>query len=154
MGYRAPRGPLPQRAGHFYVMPHQNARESAYAAIGVEARWLDEQHAKHAYAYASKLSSIDRYGLNGATVRDIQRIEVESHSVADAWLGSRLEPTGTVQVVFGEGEVCVISAADLLTKWKELFVPGRDDAIILHNENAAVVFYCHEDELEFGYREA
>lgn len=33
-----------------------------------------------------------------------------------------------------------------------LFVPGRDDAIVLHNLTGAALFICHESALEFGYR--
>ena len=135
-------------------MPHQNFRASEYAAAGVSARWLDEPRARNAYAYGLQFSSSKRYGLSEATVRSVERLVIESYSVADAWMRDRIHAEGTVQVVYGEAEVAVLAAADFLAKWREIFVPGRDDAIVLHNLSSTVLFYSHQDELEVGVREA
>jgi hypothetical protein len=43
---------------------------------------------------------------------------------------------------------------EFLAKWQDIFVPARDDAIVLHNLGAGVLFYCHEEELEYGHRKA
>lgn len=131
-----------------------NLRESEYLENELSARWLDPEHAKNAYSYALQFSSKDRYGLSEATVGAIEHVNIESYSVADAWLKDRLPAEGTVQVVYGDDEVCVVAARDFLAKWQSIFVPARDDAIVLHNLGKSVLFYCHEEELEFGHRKA
>jgi hypothetical protein len=59
---------------------------------------------------------------------------------------------GTVQVVYGPDAVFVVDAEALRKNWLNIFVPGRGDAVVLHNLSEAVLFICHERELEFGYR--
>lgn len=129
-------------------------RESEYIDSDVQARWLDAEHAKNAYDFALRFSDKGCYGLCSVTVDDIEHLDIASYSVADAWLKDRLPVEGTVQIVYGDDEVCVLSAEAFVANWKEIFVPARDDAVILHNLSAAVLFYCHEEELEFGYRKA
>ena len=34
--------------------------------------------------------------------------------------------------------------------WQDLLMPSRDDAVILPEGRGVVLFYCHEDEFEFG----
>jgi hypothetical protein len=123
-----------------------------YEALGVAARWLTEGRAKNAYSHAWKFSSDKRYGLNEHTTDNIERHVIESRSVAAAWLRTRVRAEGTLQVVYGPDHVCVIDAARFLNCWQDLFVPSRDDAIILHNIDGTVIFYCHEEELEVGTR--
>lgn len=131
-----------------------NLRESEYLESGLTARWLDTARAESAYKYALQFSAKTDYGLCEATVDQIEHHDIESYTVADAWLKARLPADGTVQVVYGADEVCVISAAEFLAKWKEIFVPTRDDAVVLHNLGSGVLFYCHEEELEYGNRKA
>ncbi|KGF80116.1 hypothetical protein IA69_20055 [Massilia sp. JS1662] len=123
-----------------------------YEALGLAARWLTRERAKNAYAHALKFSSDKRYGLNEQTTDNIERHDIESRSVADAWLKARLRAEGTLQVVYGPDDVCVVDAAPFLDCWQDVFAPSRDDAIILHNLDKTVVFYCHEEELEAGTR--
>lgn len=127
-------------------------RANEYAELGVAARWLEREKAAHAYAFALKYASSKRYGLNDTTVANAERLEISSYSVADSWLKQRLPRSGTVQVVYGEDEVCVVEAQDFLENWQEIFTPSRDDAIVLHNLEPVVLFYCHEEELEIGRR--
>lgn len=129
-----------------------NIREEEYKQLGVDVRWLDTIKAQHAYNYALKYSSQRRYGLNEASVTNIQRLIIESYSVADAWLKANLPAEGTLQVVYSKDEVCVIDAIEFLEHWPELFAPSRDDAIIIHNLHPTILFYCHEEELEVGQR--
>lgn len=129
-------------------------RESEYIESNVQARWLDAEHAKNAYDFALRFSDRSRYGLCGVTVDDIEHLDIASYSVAEAWLKDRLPVEGTVQIVYGDDEVCVVSAEEFVANWKDIFVPARDDAVILHNLSDAILFYCHEEELEFGYRKA
>jgi hypothetical protein len=129
-------------------------RESEYSEIGVAARWLDPVHAKNAYNYALQFSAKRYYGLCETTVSSIEHLDIESYAVADAWVKARMSAEGTVQVVYGGSEVCVLPAAEFLANWQRIFMPARDDAIVLHNLSSGVLFYCHEEELEYGQRKA
>lgn len=129
-----------------------NYRQREYEALGLDARWLEHERASNAYAFALKYSHPRRYGLNEGTVANIELHVIGSNTVAENWLKERLSAEGTVQVVYGDAEVCVLSAASFLRSWQSIFVPGRDDAVILHNVVDTVVFYCHEGELELGRR--
>lgn len=86
-------------------------RESEYLENGLAARWLDALRAKNAYDYALQFSAKTRYGLCEATVDRIEHLDIESRAVADAWLRRRLPIDGTVHVVYGDDEVCVVPAA-------------------------------------------
>lgn len=108
--------------------------------------------AKHAYEYALNFSSTKRYGLNEETVSAIDRIVIESYSVADQWLKNRINSEGTIQIVYSDTEACVVEAEKFLQNWKDLFVPSRDDAVVFHNLERTVLFYCHEEKLEVGQR--
>ncbi|MBC3881592.1 hypothetical protein H8K35_08165 [Undibacterium sp. LX40W] len=120
----------------------------------MQARWLDAERAKHAYDFALQFGHKNRYGLNESTVSEIERHLIESQSVAKAWLKSRMLESGTVQIIYGDEEVCVIEAKDFIEKWNDIFMAARDDAIVLHNLNRTVLFYCHEEEFEIGQRNA
>ncbi|QBE64448.1 hypothetical protein [Pseudoduganella lutea] len=126
--------------------------QDEYKALGVKARWLTEEHAKNAYAHALQFSDTNRYGLNEKTTHKIERHIIESRSVADIWLKTRLCAQGTLQIIYGPDHVCVVDAEVFLKHWQDIFVPARDDAIILHNIDKTVFFYCHEEELEVGIR--
>ncbi|WP_457392118.1 hypothetical protein [Roseateles sp. P5_E1] len=123
-----------------------------YEDAGIAARWLGAEKAAHAYEFACQYVSPSRYGLREDRVLGFERHQIQSDSVATAWINARFPVTGTVQVVYGRDEVCVIEAEALRQSWLDVFVPGRDDAIVLHNVAEAVLFICHERELEFGYR--
>ncbi len=118
------------------------------------ARWLEAEKAAHAYEYASRYVSPVRYGLSEVSVRDIESHMVSSEAVAMSWVNDRLPATGTVQIVYGRDEVCIVDAEALRKNWLNIFVPGRDDAVVLHNLSEAILFICHERKLEFGYRTA
>ena len=131
-----------------------NFRVAEYKELGIVARWLDPEKAKNAYEYALQFSDKTRYGLNQENVTGFERLEIASDSIADAWLSARFKKEGTVQIVYGDDEVNVLSAADFVSRWRSIFVPCRDDAIILHNLSKSILFYSHEDELEHGMRAA
>jgi hypothetical protein len=123
-----------------------------YSEAAITARWLEPKKAQNAYEYALKYSHPKRLGLNEETVANINRLIIESYSVAHGWLNARLPSNGTVQIVYSEADVAVVDASVFLAKWQEIFVPSRDDAVVLHNLSATVLFYCHEEELEIGQR--
>lgn len=123
-----------------------------YLEARIQARWLEPEKAQHAYDYALRYSHPKRLGLNEQTVSSIDRLVIESYAIAKAWLSSRMPATGTVQIVYSESDVAVMEAADFIGRWHDIFVPARDDAVVLHNLSSAVMFYCHEEELEMGHR--
>ena len=120
--------------------------------LGIDARWLDREHAEHAFMFASSYIKPDSYALNPATVSNIDLHLVTSRSVAHAWVKERFPTEGTTQLIYGRDEVCVLDSSVFVERWQDIFVPGRDDAIVLHNLSRAVLFYCHEDEIEIGER--
>jgi len=128
------------------------SRAQQYSQAGIPARWLEATEARHAYDHAQQYGHPQRYGLNERSVASIHHLTIASRAMAKAWLADRFPCNGTVQVVYGKAEVAVVETAVFLERWQEMFMPGRDDAIVLHNPSAAVLFYCHEDELEVGER--
>jgi hypothetical protein len=127
-------------------------RNQEFSELGIPVRWLSADAAAHAYEYARSFCSSQRYGLNEATVSGIERLEISSYSVAREWLKARLPASGTVQIVYSETQACVIDSSHFLDKWPDIFVPSRDDAVVLHNLESSILFYCHEEELEVGRR--
>lgn len=121
-------------------------------SLDLSARWLSPEHSKNAYEFALPYTHSRRYGLNEATVNEIQRLEISDHRFAKRWLAERLLAEGTVQIVYSDEEVCVLESAKFIEHWDQIFVPSRDDAVVLHNLNNQILFYCHEEELEYGYR--
>ncbi len=120
--------------------------------LGLNARWLDKPKAASAYAYAMRFCSSTHYGLESETVAGIEHHDIQSLSIARAWLAEHFPDNGTVQIVFGRKSVCVLDSTAFLENWRNLFLPARDDAFVLHNLSRKVFFYCHEDELEVGER--
>ena len=57
-----------------------------------------------------------------------------------------------VVVVFGRHQVCRRGGDFFVRNWQDLLSPSRDDAVILPEDRGVVLFYCHEDEFEFGRR--
>ena len=119
---------------------------------GLDARWLDSDKASKTYSYALNFSATDRIGLAIETVADIETHAIESESVAQEWVRRRVSPSGKVHVVFGPDEVAVVEARLLIDRWHDMFLPGRDDVLVLHAEDDSVLLYCHEEELEYGRR--
>ena len=108
--------------------------------LNLNVRWLEPEKAKNSYQYALNFSSTQYYGLNPETVRDIEKLERYSDSVAKEWVKERLSSSNTVQVVSSDQLVFVIPADQFLENWQDMFLPVRDDAIILHNTNKTVMF--------------
>lgn len=127
-------------------------RATEYEQAGIAACWLTSVKASHAYEYALRYSDPARYGLHKERVSEIECLTISNYSAADAWLKARFPQDGTVQVVYGESEVAVLDTHRFLEQWLNILGPGRDDAIVLHNLSATVMFYCHEDEIEVGQR--
>src|SRR5262249_43157280 len=111
-----------------------------------------EDETAAAYARASSYLSRTHYGLDTAKVRCVERLGVEDPGPeAREWLRRRIGEGGErLLAVFGSREGGAVRACFFLERWQDLFCPSRDDVVILPEEGAWVLFYCHEDEFEFG----
>jgi hypothetical protein len=143
----------PNKPGTLVRPMRDGWRQSELGAFAERIRWLDEARASASYEYAGKFSSGQRFGLDSATVAAIERHEIESRNVAVQWVRDRIPGTGSVRVVFGPKHVFVAGTPFFLDHWPDLFGPGRDDVLILANDDDDwVLLYSHEDELEYGRR--
>jgi hypothetical protein len=96
------------------------------------------------------LTSKSHYGLDPAAVTDIERLDLDKPSPgAYAWLSRRIGDS-MVFVVFDRHQVCRMGGALFVRYWQDMLSPSRDDAVILPEDRGGVLFYCHEDEFEFG----
>lgn len=127
-----------------------NWRRDELAHFGDQITWLDQAEAVAAFDRSMRLTSKSHYGLDPAAVTDIERLDVDDPGPeAGAWLSLRIG-VGTVLVVFDRHQVCRMDGTFFVTNWRDLLSPSRDDAVILPEGRAVVLFYCHEDEFEFG----
>ena len=128
-------------------------RQSELESFAEHIRWLDEVRALASFEYASQfLSDQVPFGLNPRTVRGIESHTVDSMSVAVHWVGDRIPSTGSVRVVFSQKIVFVAETRFFVDRWPDLFCPGRDDVLILANDDDWVLSYGHCLELEYGHR--
>jgi hypothetical protein len=122
------------------------------AHFGDRLAWLSESEATSAYECALRFASKSHYGLDPATVAGIEKLDVDDVGpAAREWLSDRLG-AGSILVVFGKRQVCRMDNSFFVENWQDLLAPSRDDAVILQDEGTGVLFYCHEDEFEFGQR--
>jgi hypothetical protein len=127
-----------------------NWRRDELAHYGDQLTWLDHAEAAGTFDRAMLLTSKSHYGLDPAAVTDIERLDVdEPGPEANAWLSRRIGD-GMVFVVFGRHQACRMGGDFFVRNWQDLLSPSRDDAVILPEDRGVVLFYCHEDELEFG----
>jgi hypothetical protein len=47
-----------------------------------------------------------------------------------------------------------LPASTFVEQWRDIFLPSRDDAIIIDENHQWALFYCHEDEFEFAHTTA
>jgi hypothetical protein len=127
-----------------------NWRRNELAHFGDQIAWLGPAEAAGAFDRATPLTSKSHYGLDPAAVAGIERLDVdEPGPEATAWLSRRIG-VGTVLVVFDRQQVCRMDGTFFVRNWQDLLCPSRDDAVILSEDRGVVLFYCHEDEFEFG----
>ena len=127
-------------------------RKREFNELGIQVRWLEPEHAKNAFEFAMAHCSKSPFGLSERKVSNIIKHKASSDAVATAWLEENFVSDGTVQIIYDAKDVCVASATDLLTHWNEIFLPARDDALVLHNLSRLILFYCHEEVIEIGER--
>lgn len=125
-----------------------NFRRSELEHFGEAIHWIDSVAAKGEYEHWITLSATERNGLNAEKVASIERADAEAENI-DSWLKKRC--TGNlILVIFGRDAVLETNIGFFLNNWRDMFCPSRDDALIVSETKSWIMFYCHEDEFEFG----
>lgn len=129
-----------------------SARQSELAHYRDQIVWLDKDIASTIYIDAIADCSKNQYGLDDSAFDHVDRLDVgNEYGRAWEWLAPRVG-TGNLQVVFSKSDVCRMDAAFFAANWQDIFCPSRDDVVIVPETGAWVLFYCHEEEFEFGTR--
>jgi hypothetical protein len=127
-------------------------RRSEMVSFGPGVAPLDGPEANAAYERAVGLCSRTRYGLDERAFGVIERLKVDEPSVPPGeWLAKRVGE-GELLLVFGRDDAFRVSASLFLGRWQDMFLPSRDDVVILPCGGEWVLFYSHEDEFEFAQR--
>lgn len=129
---------------------HPRIKELSWLEPAIE--WLPPEDALREYQRADGLQSHEHYGFNPSVVRDIERVSSETDITS--WLQQRVLQSERVIVVFGRDAVCRLPATTLVEQWRDIFLPSRDDAIIIDVSHHWALFYCHHDEFEFAHTTA
>jgi hypothetical protein len=117
--------------------------------LGSNILWLASDDARHWYEHVDRLQSERHYGFDPTRVDIGERIKCDE--ATPDWLRRRIPIQAlVVLIVFGDEEVCQLPTSTLVAEWENIFVPGRDDAIILEPDSNWVLYYHHENEFEFG----
>jgi hypothetical protein len=126
------------------------------AEFGEQVEWLSETEAALVYARAASYLSRTHYGLDPSKMVRVERLCADHpNPETEEWLARRVGQDGQrLLLVFDIQEVCVLRTVFFLEQWQNLFCPSRDDVVILPEKGAWVLFYCHEDEFEFGERKS
>jgi hypothetical protein len=129
-------------------------RRNDLSDFGDHIAWLSEPDAAGVYGVGSSLLSRERYGLDSVRVNGIEKLNVDEDGPGHAaWIASRLgRGDATLLVIYGPDEACRVRADFFVEHWRDLFLPSRDDVIILPELGEWILFYSHEDEFEFGHR--
>ncbi len=142
----------PGRSAIDWLQLHDNMnfRRDQYEHFGDSITWLSPKSAVNAYESQIGHSSTDRYGLNHKSVTHIEQCNAAGDSdLVDQWLSDRC--TGTeLRVIFGPDSVFDTSVEFMLANWRDVLCPSTDDALIVSLDHDWLMFYCHEDEFEFG----
>lgn len=129
-----------------------NPRRRELAHLEPALTWLSSTEAALAYQSAERFDCKTRYGLDPNSVCNVEVWQLTDDLAADTrWLRRRIsEPVGSVIVVFGRAEVARMHVRSFLEHWSVMFMPARDDAIILPERGGWGLVYCHEEFFEYG----
>ena len=127
-----------------------NFRRKELAHFGDSIEWLTLSESQKCFDTAIRYSSNTHYGLNVGELQDVERQGDYSEDI-NTWLASRCDGE-LAYVVYSRDRVFRTNTQFFLANWRDIFCPGRDDAIILSIDRCWVAFYCHEDEFEIGNR--
>ena len=121
-----------------------------------EIIWLSSNDAYEKYVEALNYCSKSKYGLNELSISDIELFNIESDASeleVSPWLVNKIgHSSQELLIAYSEVNVAELSTVFFIQNWRELFLPARDDVIILPKSDKWIMFYCHEDFFEFGLR--
>jgi hypothetical protein len=113
--------------------------------------WLPREESAFCYIRASTAISDKHLGLDEERWLVLERWRVEDFSEEEGQTKLKaVIPDEEFLVVFDEEHVFRISRSTFLAHWRDMFLPSRDDALMISPSGAWCLFYCHEDEFEFG----
>lgn len=111
-------------------------------------QWMDAMVAQHTFEHWIAFAATDRYGLHPEKVASIEHVDAEEETI-DSWLETRCVGNSIV-VIFASDAVLETEVEFFLHNWRDMLCPSRDDALIVSQNTNWIMFYCHEDEFEFG----
>ena len=126
-----------------------NWRRQELAEYGEQVHWLEEAEAAKTQARAEQLLSKSEYALERRHLRNLESTVAHPVQKATQWLKQRIE-SGPLYVVFGEKQVCLVSHTFLLKHWQDMFMPSRDDVVVLPVSGKWVLYFSHEEDIEYG----
>jgi len=125
-------------------------RQSELAALSPEVVALGGADSRPAARRAIDCTSKTRYGLDETAFAAIERLDVDDPGPeAERWLAERVGRDDLL-VVFPDSDVFRVSAGLFVERWRDMFCPSRDDAVVLPAGGGWALFYSHEDEFEFA----
>lgn len=141
-----------RRSGNYRRCMPPSWRRNQLAHFGERVTWLGDAEGEGTYSYVERFLSKSHYGLDPEHVADLERFAVAGRiAEASAWLSARIGDA-RVLVIFGKHDVCRMDGAFFVGNWQNMLAPSRDDAVILVEQGGGILFYWHEDELEFAQR--
>ncbi len=128
-------------------------RQKELAHFGSKLSWLPNDAAERDFAVAREATSKERYGLDEQLWEVIERWDVENAG-EDATRSRLARHAIDPEVIayFSPQDVCRMSREVFLAHWQDMFMPSRDDVIVMPLSGGWCLFYCHEDEFEAGKR--
>ena len=109
---------------------------------------------------ADRLQERYQFVLNGPSLKRELFYSFKSHTIIDdkvdmtpsflAMLG--IDNDALVFLCWGGGMAIRTAWGIFRQYWGDFCYPGSDDVIIVPEDDAWVLFYCHEDMFEFGMR--
>ncbi len=115
--------------------------------------WLPAEDAKSDFGRAREATSKERYGLDERLWEIVDSWDVEKIGGVETRARLALHIVDPeVIVFFGHQDVCRMSREAFLMHWQDMFMPSRDDVVVMPDSGAWCLFYCHEDEFEAGRR--
>lgn len=132
-----------------------NWRRKELSHYSMDINWILVSEAGGKYEEALNYTSKHHYGLNPDLIAEIERFDIaENKSQVSDWLANKLgNMEQALFLVYGKTEVCRVKTSFFIGHWQDMMLPSRDDVVIIPERGDWVLFYCHEDEFEYGKRD-
>ncbi|MBL8891322.1 MAG: hypothetical protein JNL67_15180 [Planctomycetaceae bacterium] len=125
-----------------------NFRRAELEHFGSAIHWMDDDPAKDTFEQWITFAANDRYGLHAEKVVSIEHADADEKAI-DSWLETRCAGDA-ILVIFARDAVLRTDIRFFLHNWRDMLCPSRDDALIVSPNKNWIMFYCHEDEFEYG----